>query len=102
MNCRVAATAKGVGVILLFPVVGKRLAGNLAACNAPSVGERRDEECVHAALTLKGVEHRFNPFIHKRNGANLYANHLFCISALSGQSRSSKGGKCRGSFQEFS
>src|SRR5579871_6543498 len=81
MNARVVS-AVIAGVVFLLAVIGQRLAGNLASRDAAAIRERRDEQRVDAAESLKVVEHRLDSFVDKGNGADLNAEHLLGGSRL--------------------
>ena len=65
------------GVVLLLAMIGQRLAGDLAASDAATVGEGCEEQRIDASEFLEVVENRLDAFIDERDGSYLDADHLF-------------------------
>src|SRR4051812_35556075 len=75
MRRREVAAAKCRRVVLLLAVIGKRLAGKLPTADPATIGERREEECVHRSEPLEVVEHGIRAFVNERHRADLHADH---------------------------
>ena len=60
----------------MHAVVRERLARDLAAGQAPPVGERRQVDRVDPTSLLEDVEHLLHPFVDERDGAHLDADDL--------------------------
>ena len=73
---RVIAAVESLLDGLLLAVVGKRMARNLPPAQPAAVGERRQENRVHRGAFLKDIEHRLVALVHKRDGADLDADHF--------------------------
>ena len=76
VGCGVVAAVEGFLIGLLLAVIRKRLSGNLSSAQPAAVGERRQKNSVHRSAFLKDIEHWFDSFIDKRNGADLDADHF--------------------------
>src|SRR3989442_8194081 len=74
MGRREVATAKIV-VVFLLAVIGERLATQLPAGDAATVGERGEEERVDRGHLLESVQHLVGAFVHERHGSHLNPDH---------------------------
>src|SRR2546427_817734 len=70
---KVAATK--VVVVFLLAVIGERLATQLPAADAATVGKRGEEECVDPGHLLEAVQHLVGAFVHERHGSYLNPDH---------------------------
>lgn len=87
MHARIVAAMKCCGVVLLRPMVGQRLAGNLPASNAAAISECGQHERVHAGAFLEDVENFFHAFIGERYSSNLNPDELLFGLAVGHSSR---------------
>src|SRR5438552_5251309 len=74
MNPGVASTLERTSVILLFPMVGQRLSGHLAAGNSAPICESSYKQGIRMGVLLESIQHVFDALIHKRYGAHLNAD----------------------------
>src|SRR5450631_2161503 len=65
-----------IEVVLLLTVIGKRLPGDLPSSDAPTVGEHREKQCIHASPFLEHIENFLGTLIHKRDCSDLNADHF--------------------------
>src|SRR5262249_60808269 len=64
-----------IGVVFLLTMVGKRLAGNLAARNTAAVGENSKKQRIDGGALLEDVQYLFNTLVQERDGAHLNTHH---------------------------
>src|SRR2546428_9511819 len=70
---KVAATK--VVVVFLLAVIGERLATQLPAADAATVGKRGEEECVDPGHLLEAVQHLVGALVDERYGSYLNPDH---------------------------
>ena len=85
-------------------MIGKRLAGDLPAGDPAAVGERGEVDRVDLPALLEDVEHLIDPFIDKRDGADLNADRLARLGGRLVREGGGDGGRRRqpcGPFQKI-
>src|SRR5256885_16024071 len=74
MGRRKVAAPKVV-VVFLLAVIGERLATQLPAADAATVGKRGEEECVDPGHLLEAVQHLVGALVDERYGSYLNPDH---------------------------
>src|SRR5262249_851965 len=66
--------AMKIQIVFLLAVVGQRMILDLAAADAASISEGRQEDGIYRAALLENVKHLFRAFVHEGNCAGLDAD----------------------------
>src|SRR5438445_3557195 len=77
MDGVVARPMERFRIVFLRAVVGKRLSGDLATCDAAAVSEDRKKQGIDARLFLKDIENFFDTLVNERHGSDLNPDEFF-------------------------